>query len=247
MSDPTPAPRAAGTGATSPVRTPGPATPAAPSAATSTAASPAAPKLASGTVGPRHSLLDDGQALAVGILFAALGLLLFRKAGLMTGGTVGLALLAHYASEWSFSVLLFIINLPFYVLAWQRMGWKFTVKTLIAVTGLSLLSAALPHWLQLQAVDPVFAAVAGGLLVGTGFIILFRHRASLGGLNVVVMWVQERWGLRAGWLQMALDGSILLASSPWMDGRRLALSVLAAAAMNFALALNHRPGRYRGA
>ncbi|MEY4414659.1 MAG: hypothetical protein RIQ53_1952 [Pseudomonadota bacterium] len=243
MSDPTPAPLAAGTGATSPARPP--SSSATPTAATAPA--PTAPAVVSGTVGLRHSLLDDGQALAVGILFAALGLLLFRKAGLMTGGTVGLALLAHYATEGSFSLLLFIINLPFYVLAWQRMGWKFTVKTLIAVTGLSLLSAALPGWLQLQAVDPVFAAIAGGLLVGTGFIILFRHRASLGGLNVVVMWVQERWGLRAGWLQLALDGSILLASAPWMDARRLALSVLAAAAMNFALALNHRPGRYRGA
>ena len=80
--------------------------------------------------------------------------------------------------------------------------------------------------------------------MGAGFIILFRHRASLGGLNVLVLWLQERFGWRAGVVQMGIDGLILLSAWPWIDAPRLALSVLAAAAMNFALAVNHKPGRY---
>jgi uncharacterized membrane-anchored protein YitT (DUF2179 family) len=202
---------------------------------------------ASGIIGKsvvRHSFFDDAQALITGTLFVAIGLALFRHAGLMTGGTVGLAFLAHYASGWPFGALFFAINLPFYALAWRRMGMRFTLKTLAAVTLLALLSEALPAWFSLQQVAPWFAAVAGGLLVGAGFIILFRHRASLGGLNVLVLWLQERFGWRAGHVQMAIDSAILLASWPWIDGPRLALSILAAAAMNFALAVNHRPGRY---
>jgi uncharacterized membrane-anchored protein YitT (DUF2179 family) len=93
-------------------------------------------------------------------------------------------------------------------------------------------------------VAPGFAAVAGGLLVGVGFVILFRHRASLGGLNVLVLWCQDRFGWRAGWVQLGLDATILLCAWPWLDGSRLALSVLAAVAMNLALAVNHKPGRY---
>jgi uncharacterized membrane-anchored protein YitT (DUF2179 family) len=81
-------------------------------------------------------------------------------------------------------------------------------------------------------------------MIGTGFIILFRHRASLGGLNAVVLWLQERFGWRAGKVQLLLDATILLASLPWVDVQRLMLSVLGAAAMNFALAVNHKPGRY---
>ena len=124
------------------------------------------------------------------------------------------------------------------------MGPRFTLKTLAAVSLLTLLTELLPQWLTLQAVNPIFAAVAGGLLVGAGFIILFRHKASLGGLNVLVMWCQERFGWRAGVVQMLIDSSILLASWPWLDAQRLALSILAALAMNFALAVNHKPGRY---
>lgn len=192
----------------------------------------------------RHSLFDDAQALLTGTLFVGLGLLLFRQAGLVTGGTVGIAFLAHYATGWPFGALLFAVNLPFYALAWQRMGKRFTLKTLAAVTLLSFLSEAMPHWVVLQSVAPWFAAIGGGLLVGAGFIILFRHRASLGGLNVLVLWLQERFGWRAGVVQMGIDALILLGALPWIDGPRLALSVLAAAAMNFALAVNHKPGRY---
>jgi uncharacterized membrane-anchored protein YitT (DUF2179 family) len=93
-------------------------------------------------------------------------------------------------------------------------------------------------------VQPLFAAIAGGLLIGAGFLILFRHRASLGGLNVLVLWLQERTGWRAGYLQLALDVAILLASTPWVDAPRLALSIVGAAAMNLALAINHRADRY---
>ena len=193
---------------------------------------------------PRHSLFDDAQAVITGTLFVALALLLFRQAGLVTGGTAGIALVAHYASGWRFGALFFVVNLPFYWLAWRRMGRRFTLKTFAAVALLSVLSEALPRWLTIGHIEPVFAALAGGLLAGAGFLILFRHRASLGGLNVLVLWLQERLGWRAGYTQLALDLCILLASTPWVDAQRLALSVLAAAAMNVALAVNHRADRY---
>lgn len=192
----------------------------------------------------RHSLFDDAQALVTGTLFVALGLLLFRMAGLMTGGTAGIALVVHYASGWRFGVLFFLSSLPFYWLAWRRMGRRFTIKTFVAVALLSLLSEQLPRLLVIEHVQPLFAAIAGGLLIGAGFIILFRHRASLGGINVLALWLQERIGWRAGYLQLALDVVILLASTPWVDAPRLALSVVGAAAMNLALAINHRPDRY---
>ena len=193
---------------------------------------------------PRHSLLDDAQAVLTGTLFVALALLLFRQAGLMTGGTAGIALVIHYASGWRFGALFFVANLPFYWLAWRRMGRRFTLKTFAAVALLSALSELLPRWLAIGHIEPVFAALAGGLLAGAGFLILFRHRASLGGLNVLVLWLQDRLGWRAGYTQLALDLTILLAATPWVDAQRLALSVLAAAAMNVALAVNHRADRY---
>jgi uncharacterized membrane-anchored protein YitT (DUF2179 family) len=195
----------------------------------------------------RHSHLEDVQALLTGTLFAALGVALFKQAGLLTGGTVGIAFLLHYASGWPFGALFFAINLPFYWLAWRRMGAAFTLKTLVSVSLMASLAEALPRWISISALHPVFAAIAGGLLIGAGMLILFRHRASLGGLNVVVLWLQETRGWRAGYLQAGLDGAILLAGLPWVAPERIALSLLGMAAINAALAINHRPGRYMAA
>jgi len=192
----------------------------------------------------RHRPYEDVQALLVGTLFVALGVVLFRQAGLLTGGTAGIAFLLHYATGWNFSALFFAINLPFYWLAWRRMGGQFTLKTLAAVTLLSVFVEAIPHWIHIDALATPYAAVMGGLLAGAGMLMLFRHRASLGGLNVLVLWLQEKRGWRAGHLQMGLDCAIVLTATAFVPWQQLAWSVVGAVAMNLTLAINHRPGRY---
>jgi uncharacterized membrane-anchored protein YitT (DUF2179 family) len=191
-------------------------------------------------------LQDDVQGLVTGTLFVALGIFLMKVAGLVPGGLVGMALLAHYASGVDLGALLFVVNLPFYALAWARMGRAFTLRTVLAVSLLSLFSSWLPHALALQQVDGALAAVLGGLLCGAGMLILFRHGSSLGGLNVLVLRLQERLGWPAGKTQMALDALIVLGGG-WLGGdlRKLGLSVLAVVALNLALVYNHRPGRYQ--
>ena len=192
----------------------------------------------------RHRPYEDLQALCTGTLFVALGVVMFNQAGLLTGGTVGLALLAHYASGIDFGPAYFLVNLPFYVLAWTRMGAAFTFKTFAAVGLLSLMVHLLPLGLAFRHLSPLLAAVLGGLLCGTGMLILFRHRASLGGLNTLVLYLQERLGWRAGKVQMLLDGLLLLAALFVADLPRVALSVLGAVVLNMTLAINHKPGRY---
>lgn len=193
----------------------------------------------------RHTPHEDIQALLTGTLFVALGIVMFNQAGLLTGGTAGLALLLHYATGVDFAPAFFLVNLPFYVLAWLRMGAAFTLKTFAAVGLLSLFAWLLPMGLAFRHLSPPLAAVLGGLLCGAGMLMLFRHRASLGGLNVVVLYLQERYGWRAGKVQMLLDSLIVLGGGLVVaDAERVALSVLGAVVLNLTLAINHRPGRY---
>ncbi len=192
----------------------------------------------------KHSTLEDVQALVTGTLFVALGVALFKQVGMLTGGTVGIAFLLHYASGLPFGALFFCINLPFYWLAYKRMGLPFTAKTITAVSLMAVLAEVLPRWLKFAELNPWFAAIAGGLLIGAGMLILFRHRASLGGLNVVVLYLQEKYGWRAGYVQAGLDLVILLCGLAYIPAERIGLSVVGMLAINAALAINHRPGRY---
>ena len=169
---------------------------------------------------------------------------MYRQAGLLTGGTAGLAFLTHYASGVDFGLAFFCINLPFYVFAWKRMGAAFTVKTFAAVALLSLFVHFLPLGLSFATLSVPLAVVLGGLLIGAGMLMLFRHKASLGGLNVLVLYLQDRMGWRAGKIQMALDSLIVLGAFFVADWERVAWSILGAVVLNMTLAINHRPGRY---
>jgi uncharacterized membrane-anchored protein YitT (DUF2179 family) len=192
----------------------------------------------------RHRPHEDVQALITGTLFVALGVVMFGRTGLLTGGTAGVAFLIHYATGWNFGLVFFLINLPFYGLAYKRMGKVFTLKTFVSVALLAGISNLLPQWISLGAINPVFASVAGGLLMGTGMLILFRHQASLGGFNVLALYLQERYGWRAGFIQMGLDCAIVALAFAVTDWWHIALSILGAVMLNQTLAINHRKGRY---
>ncbi|MCH1918188.1 YitT family protein [Shewanella sp. A3A] len=194
------------------------------------------------TVG--HSVVEDVTGLFVGCCFVSLGVFFLRQAGLLTGGTAGAALLLTHLSHLSFGTLFVLLNLPFFWLAWARMGKDFTVKTFICIVAVGAMTDALGLVLHFDYINVIYAAVMGALLLGSGLLILFRHKASLGGFNIFALYMQDRFNIRAGNIQMLLDSAIVVASffiiSPWL----LALSVLGAVITNIVLTFYHKPGRY---
>jgi uncharacterized membrane-anchored protein YitT (DUF2179 family) len=194
----------------------------------------------------RHTAAEDAQAIVTGALFIALGVALFARAGLLTGGTAGLAFLIHYTTGWPFGPVFFVINLPFYGLALRAMGWAFTLKTFGAIAALSLFTELMPTVIRFESLQPLYAGVMGGSLIGVGLLMLFRHHASLGGINILALYLQKQHGWRAGKVQMAIDCLIVLAAFAFVEPQLVAISVLGAVALNLVVAVNHRPGRYLG-
>lgn len=210
-----------------------------------TTAAPAEPQ-AEADSGDRHKLYEDVLALLLGTILVALGMAFYTKAQLLVGSTAGLALLLHYITSIEFWIVFSVINLPFYVLGVIRMGWMFTLRTFAAVTLVSVFTRLTRNWVEISHLDPVYAAVMGGCLAGVGLLILFRHRTGLGGINIVALYLQEKFNIRAGIFQLVVDGCILFASFFVLEPENIALSVFSAFILNMILAMNHKPGRYRG-
>lgn len=192
-----------------------------------------------------HSIIEDLLALLTASLMVAFGIYLFKQSGFLTGGTAGIALILTQVTPFSFGQVFFTINLPFYYLAWTRMGKRFTLNTFISVTVVSLLSDNLHWFIKFSDLNPVYAAVFGGLLIGMGILIMFRHVSSLGGLGVLAKYVQDRFQVSAGKFQMSVDVSIVCIGFFLVTPVVLALSVLGAVVLNLVVAINHKPGRYQ--
>jgi uncharacterized membrane-anchored protein YitT (DUF2179 family) len=193
---------------------------------------------------PRHTALDDFQGIAAGVALCALSLLFLRGAGLVTGQAAGLALLLSYSSGLELGLAFLVVNLPFWALAIVRMGWRFALKTLGAMALLAALVETAPGWLTVAPTHPVAAAVIGGVTAGAGLLAIFRHGASLGGVGVLSVWLQDATGLRAGWTQMAVDAVVFGLALLVLDWRAAAVSAFGAAILNLIIAINHRRDRY---
>ncbi|WP_240621488.1 YitT family protein [Caulobacter zeae] len=194
----------------------------------------------------RHTIIEDVHALLIGTSFIAVGLTLLKTAGLVTGGIAGIALIVSYLGGWPVGVVFFVLNLPFYIFAQRALGWTFAFKTLAVNVALTSLTLALPHWLKLKGVDPIFAAVFGGTIIGMGILALARHRASVGGIGVLGLWLQEKHGISAGKVQMGTDVLVVGAAFMVVSLDKLLLSVLSAVALSIVIIANHKPGRYAG-
>lgn len=195
---------------------------------------------------PPHTHWEDAAAIITGVLLVSVGVAFFKQAGLVTGGMAGLGFALHYATDIGFGVWFFVLNLPFYWLAIRKMGWAFTIKTFCTVGLLSLVTELQPQYLQIANIQPPYAAVVGGMLMGVGMLVLFRHRCSMGGLGIAALYLQQRYGWRAGYVQMAFDCLILISAFFIVDVERALWSILAALTLNQVLSMNHRPGRYGG-
>lgn len=192
-----------------------------------------------------HHPLEDVLGVLTGTFLASLGLYLLETAGAVTGGTAGLALLLTHATSLPFAVLFLLVNAPFFGLAIWKKGWSFTLRTALCVAIVSGFSVLHERWLHIAQIHPLEAVIGGNLLVGVGLLIVFRHGASLGGFNILALILQERAGLRAGYVQMALDVTVILLGLLVIPWPWVLLSALGGVVLNLVLALNHRPGRYR--
>lgn len=192
----------------------------------------------------RHSTAEDIQGLLAGSMISALGLYILAQVGLLTGGMAGLAFVLHYATGISFGLLFFVLNLPFYILSFKRVGLDFTLKTFAAVAATSFLVEIESRFLLIEMINPIWAAVLGGLLLGFGLLALYRHRASLGGLGILAVYIQDRFGIRAGLVQLAFDLVVMACAFFVVSPMVVVYSIIGAVVLNLFLTVNHRSDRY---
>lgn len=192
----------------------------------------------------RHTPLEDAQGIVTGVACAALGVAVLGHLGFLTGGTAGLSLIITYAFGWNYGLVFLAVNLPFYALAIGRMGRAFTVKTIVAIGLMSGLTGIQPRLLRFGEIEPLYAVILAGILIGVGLLVLFRHRASLGGVGILALFLQDRFGWRAGLVQLGFDLMILALAFVVVEPGAILYSVVGAVVLNLLLAVNHRTDRY---
>ncbi|MBY6085505.1 YitT family protein [Priestia flexa] len=143
--------------------------------------------------------------ITIGCLFVATGIQFLTASSLVIGGTAGLGIVLEQLSNISFGMLFFIINLPFYFMAITQIGLQFTIRSFISVSLMSIMSDVLVGMLPLQLPHPLLSAITAGIIIGIGLIILFRNGSSLGGINMLCVFLDKRFGVNPGKTMLITD------------------------------------------
>jgi uncharacterized membrane-anchored protein YitT (DUF2179 family) len=191
-----------------------------------------------------HTPLEDAQGLLIGCFLTSVGLVFLTQLGFLTGQTAGIALLIAYPMGWSFGLVFFLINLPFYFFAYMRLGLEFTLKSLFCVTSVSVLSDRLPLFIVFESLNPIIGTLVFGVTVGLGLLACFRHKGSLGGMGVLALVIQDSTGFKAGYTQLLVDVAIFAVAVLIFPTSVVAYSFLGAVVLNGVIAFNHRRDRY---
>ena len=186
----------------------------------------------------RHVCFFDLQGLSIGVVLISLGILFLQSAGLVTGQAAGLSLLLSYVLPFEFGTLFFATAVPFLALAWAQRGAVFTLRTLAVVIGISLTVEALQWLVEIRTPAPWAAAILGGICCGIGVLAVFRHNASAGSLSILSLVVEQRFGIKAGWVQLAVDAVIFTCACLVLAPAQVGYSFLAAGIMNLILVWN---------
>jgi uncharacterized membrane-anchored protein YitT (DUF2179 family) len=135
------------------------------------------------------SLAGDFLLILGGTLLQALALRIFLvPANLASGGVSGLAQIINHYTDWPIGLMIFLGNLPLFLLGWRFLGGKrFVSRTGFAIVTVSFFTDFLVPFLPQGGIthDPVLNTLYGGIISGIGFGLVYRGQGTSGGSDIL--------------------------------------------------------------
>lgn len=147
--------------------------------------------------------------LTVGAVIYSAGLNLFLIPNhIIDGGITGISLLVQALTGIPFSLLIVILNLPFFYLGYRRLGAGLAVSSTYAIVVLSLCSSWFEQ-LKPATTDPFLSTIFGGIIIGIGVGIVIKSGGSTDGTEIVAIWMDNRTSFSVGEIIMFFNFFIL--------------------------------------
>ena len=151
--------------------------------------------------------------IAIGTFIYGLGVnFLMRPNGIISGGITGIAMVINYAFPViPIGVMIFVINIPIFIVGFKALGWRFVIGSLVGMLGLSVFIDLIELFSFPLTDNPLLAALFSGVITGFGLGLVFLMGASTGGTDIIVKVVRKKHQhFNLGTLVLILDVIIIL-------------------------------------
>lgn len=148
-----------------------------------------------------------------GVINATGVTLLLAPVNLFDSGISGTSFLLDKVTPPFFvmSFFLIVLNVPFYILGYKKVGWKFVINSLFAIGVYSLFSFIFKDVMALDFInngspfaghDLLLASLFGGLVSGVGSGLVIRMGGAIDGIEVMAVLFAKKLGLTVGTFMM---------------------------------------------
>jgi uncharacterized membrane-anchored protein YitT (DUF2179 family) len=158
------------------------------------------------------NIIEYGLVI-LGSFFVALAFNVFLLPNnIASGGVAGISTITKGVFGWEPGIVQWVLNIPLFITGVVILGKNFGIKSFVGTVMLPLF-VLLTADLEPATPDPLLGAIFGGMGVGLGLGIVFRGRASTGGIDLAAQVLHKFTHLPLGISVAMLDGLIVLTSA----------------------------------
>ncbi len=136
--------------------------------------------------------------ITIGAIIAAFAIEEFLAPNdIFDGGIVGVSMITASFTHFKLSVITWVFNVPFLLLAWKKKGKFFVFRSVYAMTVFSL-SVAYFETMTAVTDENLLAVTFGGLILGVGVGLILRYGGCLDGTEIVASILSKKFHLSIG-------------------------------------------------
>lgn len=155
-------------------------------------------------------LVDLLFYIAGGIIYSVAVLLFLTENEISPGGLTGIATILNYLFSLPIGTVVFILNIPLLAAGFIKFGGVFIAKTAVATAVMSLTLDISGLFMPKMKIDPILAALFGGLLMGLGISLFMLRGATTGGTDIIAKLINRKFPhLTVGRLMLAADAAVV--------------------------------------
>ncbi len=124
---------------------------------------------------------------------------------MIDGGIVGISMMVSYLTKINLGILLFVLNVPFILLALKIYGKMFIFQTFYAVTVFSIFVELVGGKIGIVTHDGLLVAVFGGMILGAGVGLVLRNNGSLDGTEILAITLTKKFPVSVGEIIMFVN------------------------------------------
>lgn len=132
----------------------------------------------------KEFLADTFVFVLGGVLYSVAINCFLSRNNIINGGFTGIATILNYLFELPIGTVIFIMNIPLFIIAYKKLGAKFVLRTFWA-TLINSTFIDLGAFLPVYNNDLLLSSLFGGALVGISLGIIFIRNATTGGVDII--------------------------------------------------------------